>query len=133
VPIHHTATAPTRGRLSTELETLSPLPVTVTVLNASIPPRRPVCSGGVRRCELSSELGWSGAHGKPGTFMKGRHRRGSEHGSIPMQRSPHPLGITGARTHVHHTVTGEAMAAYRHAGRYPALCGARVLAAGPRD
>jgi hypothetical protein len=39
------------------------------------------------------------------------------------------VGIIDARTRVEHLVTDELVAAHRHAGRYPALCGRELLAA----
>ena len=67
--------------------------------------------------------------------MAGRHskRAGGAHVRIPAQRGPRPLRITDARTHVEHLVTDESLAAHRHTGRYPALCGTEVLAASLTD
>lgn len=60
----------------------------------------------------------------------GRHRRATRVDvGIPRQQRVRPVGIIDARTRVEHLVTDESAAAHRHAGLYPALCGAQVLAA----
>lgn len=73
---------------------------------------------------LPAVQGWSVS------TVAGRHRRHphSLRVWIPEQRRC-AVGITDARTHIEHLVTAESVAAHRHAGHYPALCGTRVLAA----
>jgi hypothetical protein len=61
----------------------------------------------------------------------GKHRRVSRvaHIAIPVPRGPRPVGIIDAKTHIEHLMTDESAVAYRHSGRYLALCGVEVLAA----
>lgn len=64
--------------------------------------------------------------------MAGKHRRQPHPVDIQIpqqQRRIRPVGIIDARTQVEHLVTDELVAAHRHAGCYPALCGIKVLAA----
>lgn len=61
--------------------------------------------------------------------MAGRHSKRGARARIYEQRGPRPVGITDARTRVRHLMTDESAMEHRHAGRYLALCGARVLAA----
>ena len=60
---------------------------------------------------------------------QGRHRRGATHRPMPTAHHHRPIRIVDARTSMEHLVTDESVAAYRHAGRYLAVCGAQVLAA----
>ncbi|HET9254082.1 MAG TPA: hypothetical protein VFO16_02625 [Pseudonocardiaceae bacterium] len=52
---------------------------------------------------------------------------------VPERRGPRPIGITDATTRVEHLMTDAMAAEHRHTGRYPALCGADVLAASLTD
>lgn len=64
--------------------------------------------------------------------MSGRHRCQAHDVRLripPQRRRPHAVGIIDARTRVEHLVTDDVVAAHRHAGRYPALCGVVLLAA----
>jgi hypothetical protein len=64
--------------------------------------------------------------------MSGRHRHQAHPVDVQIpqqQRRLRPVRIIDARTRVEHLVTDELVAAHRHAGRYPALCGIQVLAA----
>lgn len=65
--------------------------------------------------------------------MTGRHRRRAARAGIPAQRAARLVGIIDARTYVEHLVSDESAAAHRHAGRYPARCGAEVFAASMTD
>jgi hypothetical protein len=74
-----------------------------------------------RACPVS----WSVRHHR----AEGRHRRGAAHRPIPSAHQHRPIRIVDARTSMEHLITDESAVAYRHAGRYLALCGAQVLAA----
>lgn len=69
--------------------------------------------------------------------VTGRHRRhphAAAYVRIPEpRRGPFLVRITDAHTHVEHLVSDESVAAHRHAGHYPALCGMKVLAASLTD
>jgi hypothetical protein len=64
--------------------------------------------------------------------MAGRHRkRPGLHVQVPQQRAPCRPGIelVDAQTRIMHRVAGDELLAGRRAGRYQALCGARLLGA----
>lgn len=64
--------------------------------------------------------------------MSGKHRRQAHPVGVQIpqqQRRMRTVGIVDARTGMEHLVTDELLAAHRHAGCYPALCGIGVLAA----
>jgi hypothetical protein len=58
--------------------------------------------------------------------LTGKHRRDAAR--TEPARAPGPIGITNSRTHIEHLMSREAVE-HRHAGRYLASLGQRVLLA----